>query len=230
MFCISDYLIDFYKKRGFDQHKLFLVPSTVDTERFNKQINSPLDYSYILYCGSLTILKDGVNILIESFKKISDMYPEINLVLIGKGDSVSDEIMIKDLVVNLNIEKRVIFLGQLPRTEIPAYLCNAKILALARPESIVADAGFPSKLTEYLATGNPVVVTRVGEIPQYLTDYETAFLTEPGSINAFANKLDYVLNNYESAKRIGINGKELTSTIFNYNFQSKRMITFIKSL
>jgi len=230
MFCISNYLIDFYKERGFDQRRLFLVPSTVDTERFNKQINSRLDYSYILYCGSLTIIKDGVNILIESFKRISEKYPEINLVLIGKGDSIIDEIIIKDLAMKLNIEKRVIFLGQLPRTEIPAYLCNAKILALARPESIVADAGFPSKLTEYLATGNPVVVTKVGEIPQYLKDNETAFLTEPGSIDAFANKLDFVLSNYEFAIRVGQNGKELTSTIFNYNFQSKRMITFIDSL
>jgi glycosyltransferase involved in cell wall biosynthesis len=230
MFCISNYLIDFYKERGFDQCRLFLVPSTVDTERFNKQINSRLDYSYILYCGSLTIIKDGVNILIESFKRISEKYPEINLVLIGKGDSIIDEIIIKDLAMKLNIEKRVIFLGQLPRTEIPAYLCNAKILALARPESIVADAGFPSKLTEYLATGNPVVVTKVGEIPQYLKDNETAFLTEPGSIDAFANKLDFVLSNYEFAIRVGQNGKELTSTIFNYNFQSKRMITFIDSL
>jgi Glycosyltransferase len=230
MFCISNYLIDFYKERGFDQRRLFLVPSTVDTERFNKQINSRLDYSYILYCGSLTIIKDGVNILIESFKRISEKYPEINLVLIGKGDSIIDEMIIKDLAVKLNIEKRVIFLGQLPRTEIPAYLCNAKILALARPESIVADAGFPSKLTEYLATGNPVVVTKVGEIPQYLKDNETAFLTEPGSIDAFANKLDFVLGNYEFALRVGQNGKELTSTIFNYNFQSKRMITFIDSL
>jgi glycosyltransferase involved in cell wall biosynthesis len=230
MFCISNYLIDFYKQRGFDQHRLFLVPSTVDTERFNKQINSRLDYSYILYCGSLTIIKDGVNILIESFKRISEKYPEINLVLIGKGDSIIDEMIIKDLAVKLNIEKRVIFLGQLPRTEIPAYLCNAKILALARPESMVADAGFPSKLTEYLATGNPVVVTKVGEIPQYLKDNETAFLTEPGSIDAFANKLDFVLSNYEFAIHVGQNGKELTSTIFNYNFQSKRMITFIDSL
>jgi glycosyltransferase involved in cell wall biosynthesis len=81
-----------------------------------------------LYCGSLTILKDGVNILIESFKRISEKYPEINLVLIGKGDSINDEIVIKDLALKLNIDKRVIFLGQLPRTEIPAYLCNAKIL------------------------------------------------------------------------------------------------------
>ena len=230
MFCISNYLIDFYKNWGIDQRKLFLVPSTVDTERFNNHFNSRLDFSYILYCGSLTILKDGVNILIESFKRISEKYPEINLVLIGKGDSINDEIIIKDLAVKLNIDKRVIFLGQLPRTEIPAYLCNAKILALARPRSIVADAGFPSKLTEYLATGNPVVVTKVGEIPLYLKDDVSAFLSEPGSIDSFAGRLDFVLGNYEFAQRVGLNGKELTSTIFNYNFQSKRMIAFIDSL
>ena len=230
MFCISNYLIDFYKNWGIDQRKLFLVPSTVDTERFNNHFNSRLDFSYILYCGSLTILKDGVNILIESFKRISEKYPEINLVLIGKGDSINDEIVIKDLALKLNIDKRVIFLGQLPRTEIPAYLCNAKILALARPRSIVADAGFPSKLTEYLATGNPVVVTKVGEIPLYLKDDVSAFLSEPGSIDSFAGRLDFVLGNYEFAQRVGLKGKELTLTIFNYNFQSKRMIAFIDSL
>ncbi|HEY5123882.1 MAG TPA: glycosyltransferase, partial [Ignavibacteria bacterium] len=150
IFCISNYLMDFYKNRGFSQRKLFLVPSTVDTGRFNYRFNSPFSFNYILYCGSLTILKDGVNILIESFTKISEKYPQINLVLIGKGDSFKDEMIIKDLVKTLNIEKRVIFLGQLSRIVVPAYLSNAKILALARPQSIIADAGFPSKLTEYL--------------------------------------------------------------------------------
>jgi glycosyltransferase involved in cell wall biosynthesis len=230
MFCISEYLIDFYKHRGFDQRRLFLVPSTVDTGRFNHHFDPLLTFEYILYCGSLTILKDGVNILIESFKKISDKYPDINLVLIGKGDTTNEENIIKDLVVKLNIDKRVIFLGQLPRTDIPAYLSNAKILALARPESILADAGFPSKLTEYLSTGKPVVVTRVGEIPIYLKDSENAFLSKPGDFNEFAEKLDFVLSNYEVALKVGRNGKELTSTIFNYNFQSKRMIAFIDSL
>jgi len=230
MFCISQYLIDFYKTRGFDQQRLFLVPGTVDTERFNDHSNSLLPFSYILYCGSLTILKDGVNILIESFSKISDRYPEINLVLIGKGDTIKEEKIIKELVVKLKVEKRVIFLGQLPRTDVPAYLCNAKILALARPESIIAAAGFPSKLTEYLATGNPIVVTRVGEIPLYLTDNENAFLSIPDSIDAFADKLDYVLSNYEFAREVGAKGKDLTKTVFNYNFQSKRMIAFIESL
>jgi len=158
------------------------------------------------------------------------MYPDINLVLIGKGDTVEEEIHIKGLVAELNIHKRVIFLGQLPRTAIPAYLCNAKVLALARPESIIADAGFPSKLTEYLATGKPVVVTKVGEIPVYLTDSVNAFLSNPNDIDDFTKKMAYVLGNYEIASEVGSRGKELTLTVFNYSFQSKRMISFINSL
>lgn len=230
IFCISNYLISFYNDRGLSQNRLFLVPSTVDTGRFDLHFNPPLSYKYILYCGSLTVLKDGVNILIESYAKISEKYPEINLVLIGKGDSVKDEMFMKELVMRLNIDRKVIFLGQLPRVDIPAYLSNAEVLALARPKSKIADAGFPSKLTEYLATGRPVVVTRVGEIPVYLKDNENAFLSIPDSVNAFAEKLDYVLSNYEFAQQVGERGKELTATVFNYNVQAKRMLGFIKSL
>lgn len=230
MFCISDYLIDFYNKIGFPRQKLFLVPSTVDTERFSTHIPSALPYDYILYCGSLTILKDGVDVLVNSFTKISSKYPEINLVLIGQGDTIEEETRIRELVAELNMRNRIIFLGQLSRTIIPVYLVNAKVLALARPSSIQAAAGFPSKLTEYLSTGNPVVVTNVGEIPIYLKDNENAFLSDPCDVDAFAGKLDFVLSNYEFARQVGSKGKELTSTVFNYSYQSKRMISFIDSL
>jgi glycosyltransferase involved in cell wall biosynthesis len=227
--CISQYLINFYKSRGVSPARMLMVTSTVDTERFKTPSESPLSFQYILYCGRLTILKDGVNILIESFVKISEKYPEINLVLIGKGDSDNEVIMLKELVEKLNINRRVFFLGQMSRTEIPAYLNNAKILALARPRSIIADAGFPSKLTEYLATGNPVVVTEVGDIPVFLKDNENAFLSKPDSIEAFAEKLAFVLDNYKFAKEVARKGRDLTDTIFNYNYQSKRILDYIKS-
>ncbi|NMC37097.1 MAG: glycosyltransferase family 4 protein [Bacteroidales bacterium] len=230
IFCISNYLIEFYKKAGFAEKKLFLVPSTVDTARFNIEVKSPLPYDYIAYCGSLTVMKDGVDILIESFSMICEKHKNINLVLIGAGDTIEEEKYVRNLVKTLKLESRIIFLGLLPRTEVPGYLLNAKILALARPKSKVADAGFPSKLTEYLSTGNPVVVTRVGEIPYYLKDNEHAFLAEPDNAENFAGRLEFVLNNYSKAKLVGEKGKELTRTIFNYNFQAKRMLTFIKSL
>jgi glycosyltransferase involved in cell wall biosynthesis len=231
IFCISTYLIDFYVKSGFSLGKICLVPSTVDTGRFNHHFSPPLKFKYILYVGSLTIQKDGVNILIESFAKICDKYPEMKLVLIGEADTLNEELMLKRLVSSLKIEtERVKFLGRLSRNDIPAYLCNAQILALARPQNIISDAGFPSKLTEYLAAGKPVVVTRVGEIPAYLQDNESAFLSVPDSAEAFAGKLDFVLSNYEFAQKVGLKGKDLTATVFNYKYQAKRMLEFMKSL
>lgn len=230
IFCISQYLMEFYKSRKVKDYKLLLVPSTVDNERFNIKGDSPLPYNYIAYCGSLTITKDGVNILIDSFSQIAEAKPDIHLVLIGKGDSEDEETAIRKQTEQLNLSDRVHFLGQLSRTDVPVYLTSAKILALARPTSIIADAGFPSKLTEYLSTGKPVVVTKVGEIPFYLKDGEDAFLSEPDSAEEFAGKLRYVLDHYEFALTVGKSGKRLTETIFNHNFQAARMVGFIKSL
>lgn len=228
--CISQYLMDFYKKRFVNDNKLLLVPSTVDTTRFINNGDSPLVYDYILYCGSLTILKDGVHILIESFNSIADRHPDIHLVLIGKGDIHSEEIAIKELADKLVFKNRIHFLGPKPRNEVPVYLSHAKVLALARPRSIIADAGFPSKLTEYLCTGKPIVVTSVGEIPIYLKDNENAFIAEPDSSDSFSGKLDYVLNNYDLASEVGHRGRQLTETIFNYKFQAMRLIGFIMNL
>lgn len=227
--CISQYIADFYSERGVSQKKLFLVPSTVDAERFQIPESPMFGFEYILYCGNLNLSKDGVDILIKSFAKIADKFPEINLVLLGSGNP-DDETVLKNIVAELNIQNRVYFLGQITRTDVPKYLKNAKVLALSRPPGIVADAGFPSKLTEYLAAGKPVVVTTVGEIPKYLTDGQDAFLSKPGSVEAFSEKLYFVLDNYELAKEVAAEGNRLTSTIFNHNFQAGRIIGFINSL
>lgn len=228
--CISEYLVKFYESKGIKRQKLFIVPSTVDTSRFLNHQDSPLSCQYIVYCGGLSILKDGVNILIRSFAEIADKYINLSLVLIGAADSSIEEAILKELVKELNLENRIYFLGQIPREEIPAYLYNAKILALSRPKSMIADAGFPSKLTEYLATGKPVVVTDVGEITYYLKDNNNAFISKPDNVVEFSNKLDFVLQNYSLSLKIGEKGKELTETVFNYIYQAKRVIDFIKSL
>lgn len=230
IFCISQFLIDFYRSRYVKGGKILLVPSTVDIERFNIKGVSPLPYDYVAYCGSLTIKKDGVDILIDSFSRLAQEKPDIDLVLIGKGDLEFEETAIRRQTEQLNLGGRVHFLGQMSRTDVPAYLAGAKVLALARPTSIVADAGFPSKLTEYLSTGKPVIVTKVGDIPTYLKDNENAFLSEPDSAEAFAVKLKYILDNYDHALTVGRNGKRLTETVFNYNFQAVRMLEFIRSL
>ncbi|MBE0655416.1 MAG: glycosyltransferase family 4 protein [Bacteroidales bacterium] len=227
IFCISDYLMDFYRERGASVGKLFKVPSTVDPSRFSGIHKRQVEQRYICYSGSLTLMKDGVDILLRSFSRISPVFPDLLLILVGKADTVQDEHYFRNMVADLNIKEKVIFTGKIPRDIVPSYVCNAHVLALARPRSIVADAGFPSKVSEYLSTGIPVVVTNVGEIPVYLTDNQNAFLSEPDSAEEFAAKLKAVLYNYPHAREVGLKGQEIALGEFNYLFQAQRIIGYL---
>ena len=220
----------YFKSRIRGNSKLLLVPMTVEPERFLKSYRMLTQSDYIAYCGSPSGNKDGVPTLIKAFSIISKKYATVKLYIIGDTSGTSVLRDLKNLVKKLNVDHRVVFTGTVVRDKIPKYLCNASILALARPTSLQAKGGFPTKLGEYLATGNPVVVTKVGEIPNYLKDGESAFLSQPDSEEAFAEKLDYVLSHPELAKRVGLKGREVALKYFNYKTQAERIINFIEEL
>ena len=205
------------------------VPMTVDFSRFDLDKKETIS-EYIAYCGVLNNSKDGVDLLIEAFSMLAKDFPGINLYLIG--DAASDEeyeLYIKKVKQN-NLAKRVIFTGRISKEDMPELLLNASILVLARPKSIQAEGGFPTKLGEYLATGKPVIVTKVGEIPDYLTDGVNAFMAEPGSIDSLYCKMKTILLDYTHALVIGENGKKTAMEYFNYKTQTKNIVSFIDSL
>lgn len=229
IFCISYFLVDYFKLHGVPEKKLFLIPSTVDTTRFSQNGETPFPHPYIGYFGGLTFYRDNIDILIKAFSSLCNKHPELNLVL---GGFCSDNEMkqLRDLIQELNLSSKITVLEYLPRTEIIKYIVHSKILVMVRARDLETQASFPSKLTEYMATSKPVITVKVGEIPDYLTDGVNSFLIEPGNINELAEKLDYVLNNYDQALTIAQQGKLLTATTFNYNYQAKRIIKFLESL
>jgi glycosyltransferase involved in cell wall biosynthesis len=101
---------------------------------------------------------------------------------------------------------------------------------MVRSNNLDAAASYPSKLTEYVATGKPVITVNVGEVSDFYTDGHNAWVVEPENVNAMAEKLDYVLRNYDRALEVSARGKELIMTTFNYHYQAKRMLDFVGSL
>ena len=130
------------------------------------------------------------------------------------------------MATQLGVTDRVVFTGAVSPSDMPQLLYNAAILALARPNNLQAQNGFPTKLGEYLATGNPVVVTRVGEIPLFIKDMENGFLADPNP-KSIEEKLSWVANNYEKALRIGRRGRELAFSEFSYAKQSEIALNII---
>jgi glycosyltransferase involved in cell wall biosynthesis len=227
--CISRYLVDFYKKEGLNPKKLLLVPSTVNPSVFAETIKKPISEKYIGYFGSLSFKRDNVDMLIHAFAEFNVRYPDVRLIL---GGFCTPDIknQMQDLINRLNVRSKVRMLDFLSRKEILEYITNAEVLVMTRSKDLESAASYPSKLTEFLATGKPVISVNVGEISDFLTDNENAFLVEPGNTRELAGKLEFVYKNYEFAQSVGRKGKELTEGIFNYNFQAKRIIDFIHSL
>jgi glycosyltransferase involved in cell wall biosynthesis len=205
------------------------LPMTVDLNRFSDNYKEvTYQKPYIAYCGSSSFKKDGIDILIKSFEKIADNYPSVTLYLAAYFENDGSKML--DLIKISKYSQRIIYLGTLHRDQIPAFISNTELCVLPRPASKQAQGGFPTKLGEYLASGRPVCVTSVGEIPSYLEDKKSAFLAEPDSIDSFAEAMENVLSNPIFANTVGENGKMVAQQSFNKDIQGKQLYDYLSKL
>lgn len=230
MMIMTTSLMEYFKQHTRKGAKLILIPMTVEPERFSaNRKNTDKKNKFIVYCGYLWGDKDGVDYLVKAFHKVATTHQDAMLSLIGDISNQVEYKKLQRLIDDFGLTSRVIFTGKVARDDMPKLLQGATMLALARPMSLQAQGGFPTKLGEYLATANPVVITKVGDIPLYLTDNETAFLAEPNDVDSFAEKIEFVLSNPDIAEKVGLAGKRLTEEVFNYKYQAKRIMEFLSS-
>lgn len=223
----TQYLADYYIPQAKKDTQYCIIPMTVEHERFDVSREETPYGRYIAYCGNMRE-DDGVSILLEAFSIIHSTVPDVKLLLAGESNDTPQQ---KEFARKLGIEEYVVFLGKLHRDDVPSLLKNATILALASPTSLRSCASMPCKVGEYLCTGNPIVVTSLGEIPKYLTDGENAYLAEPDSPQKFAEKLKEALN--ESADKlsaIGLEGQKTAIKHFGSQQQAVQINKFFNSL
>ena len=106
-------------------------------------------------------------------------------------------------------------------------LASADILCMTRINSPFANAGFPFKLGEYLATGNPVIATDVSDIGLYLEDKKNVVLAQPSSSESLIEAIRYLISEPEKRKAIGLMGLKKCEETFNPEINGKKLSSFI---
>lgn len=222
LFAISSPIRDFFIKIGVAPEKAHVINMTVDPTRFEglEQEQVP---DYIAYCGTASNNKDGVDELIKAFAIVHRTHPKVKLYIIGASPTKTDAAGNQKLIKDLDIQDFVVLTGRIPAQQMPQILKNAKVLALDRPKNKQADYGFPTKLGEYLLTENPVVVTKVGTIPDFLEDGVSALMAEERNPDEFASKICWALEHPEEAAIIGKVGAEVAMKFFNAQIEGRRM-------
>ncbi len=226
---ISSYLQEFYRSRLSPDAQIVRIPILVETEGYCSTSPRIDNFCRVAYCGNLDHPGEADD-MIRAFASAARDLPQWRLDVVGFAANANRLNELKKLAVDSAVANRVTFHGLVPRHDIPAVLSACDIMALPRAAGVFSQAGMPTKLGEYLATGKPVVVTATGDISNYLQDGLNAFLVPPGSLQAFVDKLRFAMTHPDESHSIGAKGREVAFKEFDSTTNCRKFVAFVRSL
>lgn len=221
MIVISQYLKNQVRKNAYKK-KIYVLPIIVNEDMY-KGTSGEHKKNDLIYMGTLNY-EEELMLLIESFFIVNQKKCDWNLKIIGSFINKEIETRILNHISTLKLENSIEFAGQISSRELPQTLINGKIMLLPRIDKEYSKAGFPIKLGEYLLSGVPVILTKVGEVSNYLKDNEEVFYSELIDAKSFSDKIIWVIENYEEAIKVGIRGQKKAIELFGSKRICEKMI------
>jgi len=86
----------------------------------------------------------------------------------------------------------------------------------------------PLTLKEAQLMEKPVIATKVGGIPEMMIDEKTGYLVNEGDVQAWIEKINFLLNNEKIAKEMGIKGRKFVMENFDWDVIAKKFLDNIK--
>ncbi len=197
---LSSAAVRFAQKFGAASPKTRFVPSSVDTSQFRpdqknllKEMGS-IDGKVILFVGKLTRDK-APSIVLRAFHDVALTLPDAKLVILGKGP---EEARLRELHRQLGL-KNVYFIPRVPREQMPQIYPGGNFLVLP---SVFEPFG--NVVLEALASGLPVIGSKIGGMADVIRHGETGFHIEPGSKEQLSTYMQLLLDNEALRKEMSI--------------------------
>ena len=185
-------LIKFYKVKN---SRAFVFPNALP----NTDLRNETDYKTIGFLGRLDRSK-GVDILISSFKKISDRFTDVQLIIAGNGKQENE---LKEQVFNVGLSDRVVFKGAIAYNHVPDFLASLAFLVVpSRMDNL------PTVVLEAFSVGTPVIGSNAGGIPDMINSGYNGFLFENENVEELAQRMEQCLQHQEQRNNISVNARK----------------------
>jgi len=226
VWAVSGHLASFWRQQGVPSESILVSPSIVRASSFEQRA-APSRAGHAVFVGNL--VHRDVDNLLDVARLVHAREARFRLSMYG--DAAAPELQrLEERIEELGLAGVVRVFAPVAPTEIPRVLATADILLLPRAKGEFSDAGFPNKLGEYLASGRPVVVTGVGEIPLHLVDERDALIVQPEDCPAFASAVLRILRDEALGDRLGRSGRDLATSFAKSDAVARRALGFLQSL
>jgi len=195
---------------------IFIVPNGVENSLFNitKRLK-PIDLGNFVnendlimgFIGRVDIYYKGLDLLLESIALLSDKYKNIQLklFLVGPFYTKKDELLIKDIVKSLDLQNKILFVGEKQGEEKLRYFLACDVFVhTSRSE------GMPLAVLEAMALGRACLVTKGTNMAGIVSKY--GGWTCETEVNSIADAIRDIYNSRHLLKYVG---KRLQNVAYN---------------
>lgn len=198
--------------------RLRVIYSAVDTERFGAEKRSEswrqehgiaAGQPLVGLIARIQNIK-GQSIFLQAAAEIVKQHPEARFLISGAGPAYRFD-RLRDYARQLGIADNVLFEGWLEDVEGVIASLDVGVVASLGSEG-------SSRITyEYMASGVPVVATKVGGIPEILNDGESGLLVSPGQVGELAQAVLKILDSKPMAEKLRSNALDKIRAFHNYD-------------
>jgi glycosyltransferase involved in cell wall biosynthesis len=190
-----------YEAFGVSPERIRVVPNCVDLDKFSPgRPEHPLEESdgakLVGYVGRLDPIK-GLVTLLDAFELVQEKDPQSKLMLVGPDFGMKK--ILRSVIANRSISG-VIFKDPVPYSELVNVYRSLDVVV--SPSSFEV---FGMSTLEAMACGRPVVSTGIGGTSDLIEEGYDGYLVRPGDHEALASRILNMLQDKETAKRIGKN-------------------------
>jgi glycosyltransferase involved in cell wall biosynthesis len=156
----------------------------------------------LFFLGRIDPFMKGLDLLIDAFAGLAAKYPELELIIAGKGDPASEAALLAQARAH-GLEKRFSLRQSISEEEKRRLL--ARCLMMVSPSRF---EGFGIAVLEASAAGKPVVVSRASGFKQSVSDGYSGIMVDIEDKLALPAAIMDLLDDPEKRKRMGKQARE----------------------
>ena len=222
---ITPKLCDYVVKMGADRHKVELLFTGVDTDKFNphisitalrQKLNLNNDCRVIIFIGTLSDFV-GIDKYIEQFSSVVREIPDAKLIIVGGGYLLEK---LKKLVLDLGLNDNVILTGWQQYETMPLYVNLADICINPFEINDITRDITPGKVFQYLACAKPVLATPLPGMKAIIPNEDCGVVYS--DIDEFSENTVKLLKDDEKMRAVGEKGLMYVKKNHDWNEIARR--------
>ncbi len=207
-----------------------LVPNAADTDVFGDSNVKPGDFTdseqfTVLYSGTLG-RANNVGWIVDVVDRIP---PDLPLRVLIAGDGAERSTIEKDALRRGLLDNRIVFLGKVPKAEMPSLMASADIcLSLFAPVPILETTS-PNKFFDALAAGRAVALNYGGWQADIIEAHDCGIQLDRDPTVAAAQLLQLVADR-QRVKAMGVRARALALAEFDRDTLYQRWVNVLESV